>query len=153
VHVKEVFLNRAKGTFLWIGIVANELRKYKATETERALNLFPSGLEELYARMLLQIDVDRRETAAQILRWVVMAVRPLTLSELSAAIETTVRRSVDFSRDEVIRDQVAFRGYFLTIKEVTVGLIRQSAKDYLLRPTPDSIPSWSFPPSKKRQET
>jgi NACHT domain len=99
VHVKEVFLNRAKGTFLWIGIVANELRKDKATETERALNLFPSGLEELYARMLLQIDVDRRETAANILCWVVMAVRPLTLSELSAAIETTVRRSVDFSRD------------------------------------------------------
>jgi ankyrin repeat domain-containing protein 50 len=100
VHVKEVFLNRAKGTLLWIGIVANELRKYKATETERALNLFPSGLEESYARMLLQIDVDRRETAAQILRWVVMAVRPLTLSELSAAIETTVRGSPSKNRQE-----------------------------------------------------
>jgi len=54
-HVKGVFLDRAKGTFLWVGIVAEELRKYKATEVETALSHFPSGLEKLYARMLLQI--------------------------------------------------------------------------------------------------
>jgi hypothetical protein len=144
VHVKKVFLNRAEGTFLWVGIVANELRKYKATEVESALNLFPSGLEELYARMLLQIDVDRRDTAAQILRWVVMAVRPLTLSELSAAIETNVRPTIGFSCDERIRDQVTFCGYFLTIKEEEVGLIHQSAKNYLLRQTPDSNPKLEF---------
>jgi hypothetical protein len=100
-----------------VGIVAKEPRKYKATETENALELSPSGLEELYSRMLLQIDVDRRDTAAKILRWVVMAVRPLTLSELSAAIETALRPSVGFSCVEVIRDQVTFCGYFLTIKE------------------------------------
>ena len=91
VHVKHVFLNRAEGTFLWVGIVASELRKYKLSEIDNALELFPSGLGGLYARMLLQINDHRRETAAKILRWVVMAVRPLTLSELSAAIETTVK--------------------------------------------------------------
>jgi hypothetical protein len=141
-HVGKVFLNRAKGTFLWVGIVANELRKYKAVETESALNLFPSGLEQLYTRMLLQIDVNRRETAAKILRWVVLAVRPLTLSELSAAID--VRPSVGFSCDEVIRGQVTFCGYFLTIKEDEVGLIHQSAKDYLVRQTPDSNPNLEY---------
>jgi ankyrin repeat domain-containing protein 50 len=138
VHVKKVLQDRAKGTFLWIGIVANELRKYKATETEKALDLFPAGLEGLYARLLLQIDVDRRETAAKILRWVVMAVRPLTLSELSEAIEITVEPSAYFSRDDVTRDQVTLCGYILTIKEDEIGLIHQSAKDYLLRQTPDS---------------
>jgi hypothetical protein len=140
VRVKEVFQNRAQGTFLWIGIVAKALRKYKATEVEKALDLFPSGLEELYARMLLQIDVDRQEIAAKILHWVVMAVRPLTLSELSAAIETAVKPSVMFNCDEVMRDQVSYCGYFLTIKEDEVGLIHQSAKDYLLRKSRDSNP-------------
>jgi ankyrin repeat protein len=141
VHVRETFQNRAQGTFLWVGIVARALRKYKATEVEIALNLFPSGLEELYARMLLQIEHNRQETAAKILRWVVMAVRPLTVSELSAAIETTVKPSVaTFSCDEVTRDQVLYCGYLLTIKEDKVGLIHQSAKDYLLRETPDSNP-------------
>jgi Ankyrin repeats (3 copies)/NACHT domain len=137
VHVKDVFLNRAKGTFLWVGIVANELRKYTSSEVKNALEQFPSGLEALYARMLLQISRHRQETAAKILRWVVMAFRPLTLSELSVAIEPTIRTSVGLSPDEVIRDQVTFCGYFLTIKQDEVELIHQSAKDYLLRKTPD----------------
>lgn len=67
MHVKKVLMDRPQGTFLWIGIVAGELRKYKATETESALNLFPPGLNNLYARMLVQIDVNRRETAAKTL--------------------------------------------------------------------------------------
>ena len=139
VRVEEVFRDRAQGTFLWIGIVAQALRKYKATEVEDALDLFPPGLDELYARILLQIDSGRREIAARILRWVVMAFRPLTLSELSIAIETTVERSdVAFKPDERIRDQVSNCGYFLQIQGDEVGLIHQSAKDYLLRKTSDS---------------
>ena len=140
-HVEKVFRNRAQGTFLWIGVVAQVLRKYKATEVEKALDLFPPGLDELYARILLQIDGGRREITARILRWVVMSVRPLTLSELSVAIETTAEFSiVRFTRDEVIRDQVSYCGHFLVIKEDEVGLIHQSAKDYLLRKTRDSNP-------------
>ncbi|MCJ1431037.1 hypothetical protein MMC27_000387 [Xylographa pallens] len=104
IHVKEVFRERAQGTFLWIGIVAKALENYRATEVEDALNHFPSGLDELYARMLLQIPIDRRENVARILRWVVMAVRPLTLSELSTVIGTIVRPSAIFSLDEVIKD-------------------------------------------------
>ncbi|RFU35773.1 hypothetical protein B7463_g564, partial [Scytalidium lignicola] len=120
VHVEKVFQDRAQGTFLWIGIAAQELKKYKATEVEKALDLLPAGLDEL------------------ILLWVVMAIRPLTLSELSVAID--VKPVIGFSRDEVIRDQVSYCGYFLTIKEDEgeVGLIHQSAKDYLLRKTRDS---------------
>jgi hypothetical protein len=138
VRVEKVFQDRAQGAFLWVGIVAQELRRYKATEVEKALDLFPAGLEELYARMLLQIDLNRRETAARILLWVVMAIRPLTLSELSVVIN--VKPSVGFSRDEVMRDQVSYCGYFLTIKEDEVGLIHQSAKDYLLRKSLDPNP-------------
>jgi hypothetical protein len=62
-RVKEVFQNRAQGTFLWVGIVARELREIKATQVERALEDFPAGLKGLYARMLLQIGDILRETA------------------------------------------------------------------------------------------
>ncbi|RDL30694.1 uncharacterized protein BP5553_10039 [Venustampulla echinocandica] len=166
VHVKKVFQKRAQGTFLWVGIVARQLRKYRATEVENTLELFPSGLEELYGRMLLQIDENRREIVARILRWVVMAVRPLTLSELSVALDVTP--TATFTREEVMRDQVLHCQPFLTVKEENneeygeyeeyneeydeeyeehydeykeggdkVGFIHQSAKDYLLRQTPD----------------
>ena len=140
VHVKEVFQNRAQGTFLWVGIAAKMLEKYRVTDVERALDLFPPGLDELYARILLQIDTAQRETAAKILRWVVMAARPLTLSELSDVIEIPAGPSVAFSREERMKDQVSYCGHFLTIKGDEVGLIHQSAKDYLLRKTPDTNP-------------
>ena len=141
VYVEKVFRERAQGTFLWIGIAAQALRKYKATEVEKALDLFPQGLDKLYARMLLQIDDSRREIAARILRWVVMAVRPLTLSQLSTAIQTTVEPSnVLFDRDEKIRDQVSYCGCFVVVNKDVVSLIHQSAKDYLLRKTWDSNP-------------
>ena len=145
VHVENVFRHRAQGTFLWIGIVAQELEKYKVTEVERTLDLFPRGPDQLYARILLRIDSGRREIAARILRWVVMAVRPLTLSELRIAIETAAEPStVAFDPDQKIRDQVSYCGYFLIIKENRVSLIHQSAKDYLLRKTHDSDPELEF---------
>ncbi|KAH8649514.1 hypothetical protein BGZ60DRAFT_463330, partial [Tricladium varicosporioides] len=143
-YVKDVLLSRAAGTFLWIGIVANELRKYTSSEVENALKLFPPGLEGLYSRMLLQINDHRREIAAKILRWVVMAVRPLTLKELSTAIETSARFSLGLGYEEAIRDQVSYCGYFLTIKNEEVGLIHQSAKEYLLRKTPHLDPKLEY---------
>ena len=141
IHVENVFRHRAQGTFLWIGIVAQVLEDYKVTEVEKALDLFPPGLDQLYARILLQIDSDRREIAARILRWVVMAVRPLTLPELKTVIETTAERSiVGMDPDQRIRYQVSYCGSLLKIKGDEVGLIHQSAKDYLLRTTSDIDP-------------
>ncbi|KAI9651417.1 MAG: hypothetical protein M1829_003023 [Trizodia sp. TS-e1964] len=139
-HVKEVFQSHAKGTFLWIGIVAETLQKYKATEVVEALGHFPPGLDGLYARMLLQIDPMRQQMAARILRWVVMAIRPLTLSELSIAVKVTVDPSLPLSRKDIIKDCVSFCGNFLAVEADEVRLIHQSAKDYLLRETPDSDP-------------
>lgn len=142
-HVKDVFEKRAQGTFLWIGIVAQELRACIATEVEEALKSFPSGLEPLFARMLLQIKPERRQTIAQILRWVVVAARPLTVLELSIAIKQPNEdhnhdRTVQFSREEVLRDQISSCGFFLSITEDTINLVHLSVKDYLLRKISDS---------------
>ena len=133
VRVKNIFLERSQGTFLWIGIAAKTLEGYNAIEFEKALQRLPPGLDDLYARILLGIEVGHRQIAARILRWVVMAVRPLTLSELGAIIEPTIEPPTDFTREDMTRNQVSYCGYFLTIEECEVNLIHQSAKDYLLR--------------------
>jgi len=138
VHMKKVFQERAQGTFLWVALVAKALRKCEATEIKGVLNQFPPGLDELYARMLLQIDTKRRELAAKILLWVVIATRPLTLSELGTAVGIDTEPSGGFSLAQVTRDQVSYCGSFLTIETDEVRLVHQSAKDYLLRETPDS---------------
>ena len=132
-RVKDIFRERAQGTFLWIGIAAKILEGYKAIEFETALESLPQGLNELYARMLLGIKAEHRQIAARILRWVVMAVRPLTLSELSAIIEPTIEPPAGFTHEDVTKYQVSYCGYFLMIKGCEINLIHQSAKDYLLR--------------------
>ncbi|KAJ9664983.1 hypothetical protein H2201_004847 [Coniosporium apollinis] len=142
--VEAVFRWRAEGTFLWVGLVAKELEKYTHDEVKVALDRFPRGLDELYARMLLHIPARRRTITAKILRWIVMAVRPLTLSELSAAIGTTADFSRGVSCEHVTMTQVSNCGYLLTLTtdqhETRVNLIHQSAKDYLLRKVPDPSP-------------
>ncbi|KAJ9654853.1 hypothetical protein H2201_008927 [Coniosporium apollinis] len=116
-HVEKIFHKRAEGTFLWVGIVAKELERYTCDEVKSALDHFPPGLDELYGRMLLQIPSRRRETTAKILRWVVIAVRPLTLLELSTAIGITAEASSGLSCEEVMRAQVRNCGHLLTITD------------------------------------
>ncbi len=67
--------------------------------------------------MLLQIREERRD---------IVAVRPLTLTELSAA--TGIKRVVSLSIDNVMRDYVEFCGYLLTVTSNDVGLVHQLAK-------------------------
>jgi ankyrin repeat protein len=140
VHVKKLFRERAQGTFLWVALVAKALTKCEVTEIKQVLEQFPPGLDELYARMLLQIDINRRELVAKILLWVVLAARPLTLSELGTAVGISNGTPNDFSLAQVARDQVSYCGSFLTIRSDEVGLIHQSAKDYRLRKTVDLNP-------------
>ena len=149
VHVKDVFKERAQGTFLWIGIAAQDLREYIVTEVEEALKFLPSGLEPLFARMLLQIKPERRQTIAQILRWVVLAARPLTVSELSIAIKQSPHNhenehTVAFSREEVTRDHILNCRSLLSVTKGSVDLIHQSIKDYLLRKMSDWNPELEF---------
>ncbi|KAL8793856.1 MAG: hypothetical protein Q9195_003582 [Heterodermia aff. obscurata] len=144
-YIRKIFRKRAQGTFLWVGIVANELRNCSTTEVVKHLDLFPPGLDEVYARILLQIEQHRRETAARLLRWIVMAVRPLTLAELSVAIGTSVDPStIHFTPTEIAKDRISWCGNFLTIIGDQVNLIHQSAKDYLLREDVDTKTELEF---------
>ncbi|CAN9468043.1 unnamed protein product [Alternaria alternata] len=133
LHIVNVFKERAEGTFLWIGIVAEELRRYNRIEVENVLNLFPPGLETLYGRALLQIEHRQQNITSRILRWVTLAMRPLTLSELGAVLE--VQPGKFSTKEEVVKDHVASCGLLLKIQDGDqVGFVHQSAKEYLLRP-------------------
>lgn len=143
LHVVNVFKKRAEGTFLWIGIVAEELRRYSRVEVENVLDLFPSGLETLYGRALLQIEQKQQSITSKILRWVALAVRPLNLSELGAVLE--VQPGKYSTKEEVVKDHVASCGLLLKIQDGDqVGFVHQSAKEYLLRKMKDPKPDLEF---------
>jgi hypothetical protein len=53
-RIERALLERADGTFLWVGFVMNELlQKNTCTEVIETLERLPKGLPGIYSRMLL----------------------------------------------------------------------------------------------------
>src|SRR6202012_2403708 len=98
----------------------------------------PRGLPEIYSRMLLQIEESRRSTTIQILHWVTMAFRPLTLRELAAAIDVQPFRHL--SVEKTLHSYIRFCSPFVKVHKNEVRLVHQSARDYLLREGTDQDP-------------
>ncbi|KAH8747739.1 ankyrin repeat-containing domain protein [Diaporthe sp. PMI_573] len=137
--VEATLLSRADGTFLWVGFVMIELSMKKTcTEIMKALDSLPRGLPAIYSRMLPQTESSERLIISEILRWVTMAVRPLTLQELMAAIPIPSTQSI--SSNQAIRDYITLCGPILKIHDQHVNLVHQSTRDYLLREDPDKDP-------------
>jgi ankyrin repeat protein len=139
---KAKLMQRAGGTFLWVGFAVKELMDRASTEVEEALDNFPTGLEGLYSRMLLNVLERRRHVVALILRWVVIATRPLTVKELS--IVTGVKAVRVEERERSIRDYISFCGPLLTVVNNEVHLVHASARDYLTRDEEDTDPVLEF---------
>ncbi|RMZ74098.1 hypothetical protein GMOD_00004939 [Pyrenophora seminiperda CCB06] len=138
--VQSALLQRAGGTFLWVGFAMYELsQKQTCSEIWAALEELPSGLPAIYSRMLLRIPARQREVSRAILQWVTMAVRPLQLRELAAAIGVQAT-SPWMTVEQVARDAVTLCGPLLKVQkqEQEVSLVHQSARDYLLRKERDN---------------
>lgn len=136
-EVESTLLDRADGTFLWVGFVMIELRRMSSqTEVKEALKTLPKDLSALYDRMLLQIRDAHRKTSALILRWLVLAARPLSLAELGAVIHRSESRSI--SSDQSTQDRLAACGSLVRVDNGTAGLVHESARDHLLRDEPSS---------------
>ncbi|EHK16697.1 uncharacterized protein TRIVIDRAFT_210785 [Trichoderma virens Gv29-8] len=137
--LEAILLNRSQGTFLWVGFVMEELSKKRTcTEIMEALDGIPRGLHAIYGRMLMQIEASRRPIIIDILRWVTLAVRPLTLHELMAVIH--IPSTGKTSNDQAILDYITLCGHILTVHNQQVSLIHQSARDYLLQKSADGDP-------------
>lgn len=134
--VQAALLERAQGTFLWVGYAMHELSQKKTCrEIWKALEGLPSGLPAIYSRMLLQIPDEEREVSRAILRWMTLAIRPLRLQELAAAVRMQTA-SPHMTVEQEVRDAIALCGAILKVQEQKVNLVHQSVRDYLLRKEP-----------------
>ncbi|KAK4069935.1 uncharacterized protein Triagg1_6730 [Trichoderma aggressivum f. europaeum] len=138
--IQTTLLDRAQGTFLWVGFVMAELsRKRTCTQIMETLEGIPRGLHGVYSRMLSQIESSRRSVVLDILQWVTLAVRPLTVSELSEAIHLPPTAKI--SKEQAVLDYITLCGHILIIHDQQVSLVHQSARDYLLQSETDSDPT------------
>ncbi|KAH6982481.1 NACHT domain-containing protein [Ilyonectria destructans] len=130
--VEQHLTSNANNTFLWVALICQELRKVSETwDVLDVIKEVPAGLEDLYDRMMQQIQrLGRRnpELCRSVLSTVTTAYRPLHLEELGhlSGLPSNIQRTSDH-----ISKIISMCGSFLTIRDKVVYIIHQSAMDFL----------------------
>lgn len=121
----------ANGTFLWVSLVFEELKKVESWDVMEVLGEVPASLEEMYSRMVRHIEQLERqnsELCRRILSTVTTSYRPLhlyelrTLSDLPSNIKITI---------DSVAKVVSMCGSFLTVRDKVVYFVHQSAREFL----------------------
>ena len=134
----------AKGMFLWVHIMTEQLAKLclyeNDTAIKAALHEYPTDLDGYYSRTLENISrmaPGIRRIALKLLQWIVCAFRALTVTELDYAISIDSESPHHGSRKRVYDSRkclIDLCGPFVEIdpKNDTVKLTHASVKDFLL---------------------
>ncbi|KAH7140444.1 hypothetical protein B0J13DRAFT_608806 [Dactylonectria estremocensis] len=150
--VKETLGSQAGGTFLWVCLMLNELKRpeVKNNDVQRKLKDLPKGLDETYARILDgNIPKERREESRFLLLSMVAARRPLKKKEIAASFALWKNGSVIQSQD--LHDYMDVCSLCSPIiyldvgshdSETTVNFSHQSVKDFLLDDHGGSSGAW-----------
>ena len=137
-EIERALAQKAGGTFLYVSLVLNELRRTPESQMQRKLQEWPSELNGIYDKILSQIEGGCEDIVKMVLRWIVAARRPLKIREVATAC---VLSSEDFinntiSSDDLDRHENDFvwcRSFvYVDNLSRTINLVHQSAKEYLL---------------------
>ncbi|KAJ0413038.1 hypothetical protein BJY00DRAFT_320196 [Aspergillus carlsbadensis] len=134
-HVSAMLLEKAEGTFLWVGIACEELTRVRSRDAVRTLEKLPRGLDALYQELLdaaLDRNKDDREAIIQMLGFVAISRRPFTLSQLSAACQS-YNEYDEADRLVFLREDIELCRLIIIIQDNTVRLLHKSVTDFLLR--------------------
>lgn len=131
--VSRILEEKADGTFLWVGIVCQQLIDVPSKEAVSTLRAKPQGLYPLYRTLLSTAvgDDDSHNKNAQLktlLRVVTFALRPLTVVEIAEACrlylgedtETRLRFTqeiIDSSHSLIFTDKIYVRLLHMSVKE------------------------------------
>lgn len=138
-EVRSHLRTNANDTFLWVALVCQELEKVDAWYVSDILKELPGGLENLYDRMMRNIEGLQRqdpEFCRSILSTVSMAYRPLHLEELGAL--SGLPSNITKTKGSTAK-MARMCGSFLTIRDSIVYFVHQSAKEFLLNNASDKF--------------
>ncbi|KAN0085607.1 hypothetical protein V8E54_002074 [Elaphomyces granulatus] len=129
-QVRDQMQQKSGGTFLWVALVIDELRRVLGADMLEVLEDMPSGLTLVYDRMMKHIQQLQRQYPRRCLLALsaaTLAYQPLHLREIHvvAGLQGEVKDLEDLERI------INMCGSFLTIRDNYVYFIHQSAKDYL----------------------
>ncbi|KAL9608440.1 MAG: hypothetical protein Q9167_006739 [Letrouitia subvulpina] len=97
---------RCEGQFLWLKLQQNQLRDSKSPRAlKKTVQAMPQGLHSTYERSwngIQALEEPDRSRAADILRWLTFAYRPLRVQELAEALVVNFDAGTEaFSEDEL----------------------------------------------------
>ena len=144
-QIRDILRQKANGTFLWVALVVQELQTANSWDILDVVEEVPVGLEELYDRMISQIQQLKRrdpEFCQLILSALALAFRPPRLDELGVLSGLPDKVAGNM---ENMKNIVAMCGSILTIQDGHVYLIHQSVKDYLVGKEGDNANDKIFP--------
>lgn len=116
---------RAMNTFLWVSLAFQHIEDIHGEYAVQDIKAMPPGLLELYDHMITRIESVKKikpQDCKRVLICAVLAFRPISLSELAALSDMSHNMTMT---------AIELCGSFLAMREKTVYLIHQSAKDYL----------------------
>jgi hypothetical protein len=116
---------KAEATFLWVSLVCKELEVVPVKMALSTLGGVPKGLVPLYQRAFQQLNGSREyEACKHILRVLMLAYRPLRVSELGGLTNNT-------KGEEAVRRLIHRCSSFVQSRNNSVEFVHQSARDYL----------------------
>ena len=80
-------------SFLWVSLVTEKLMTMKHSQIKKYLAQIPKTVEGLYIQELVEIPPHQRPQVAAILKWVTLAVKPLSILELTKAVKYSLNSS------------------------------------------------------------
>ena len=158
-EVRQTLIEGAKGMFLWVSLILDDLTNSTDTTPSairNALKALPPDLTGVYINILRKIPEKDQKIAQTMLQWVVWAIRPLTLKELTIAVAILPKHSSMASMHDDMQTDLRkvlqlVLGPMLRIQDdKTVHLVHQSAKDFLSNNVAARASSSSHPISTLR---
>lgn len=126
-------LDRSSGSFIWVKLVLQELETaFTNEDVEEILHEVPDDLSDMYERVLLAIEKDKRRAkiAKSILLWVTLAVRPLNIEELQHAVQLDLGQAPQKMEQTIM----LCCGQLVTIDQNRrVHIVHETAREFLLR--------------------
>lgn len=131
--IQEYLTNNADGTFLWVALACEMLKRAPSFDPRPKSAAYPPGLENLYQRMMEKVVGDEFDWGRRILAISTVARRPLSIQELETltSFPSNINDAVD-SLETRWEEALGHCGNFLTKRKGVVYFIHQSAKAFIL---------------------
>lgn len=145
-EVTDLLTSRAEGTFLWIGLACAEMQRLSARAGLDLLKCLPSGLNFIYQRLFERAITDsieaqeRTEDITNILKFVAVAIVPMTVGQLSSACKL-YQDEPERERDLFTREKIEACRFMVVVDDKYVRLLHKSVKDFLFGSITDHFPS------------